>query len=92
MGVTQKSENPSASPEAAAHRSASATCTQLLDMGHPEDDPIIAKYSEGILGGILTPIATLYAHTPGFPTAWRRAQCTSTADSARTVGFDGSGP
>ncbi|MFD5348593.1 hypothetical protein ACFXKH_33155 [Streptomyces caelestis] len=58
-------------PQAAAHRAAIATCTQLLDMGHPEDDPIIAKYREGILGGVLTPIATLYAHTPGFPSAWR---------------------
>ncbi|KQX26804.1 hypothetical protein OH797_38645 (plasmid) [Streptomyces anulatus] len=61
-------------PEAAAHRSAIATCTQLLDMGYPEDDPIIAKYREGIRGGILTPIVTLYAHTPGFPTAWRDAE------------------
>ncbi|MEV2259165.1 hypothetical protein AB0J13_10955 [Streptomyces anulatus] len=61
-------------PQAAAHRAAITTCTQLLDMGHPEDDPTIAKYREGILGGILTPIATLYAHTPGFPTAWRHAE------------------
>ncbi|MFJ9188504.1 hypothetical protein ACIRQO_36310 [Streptomyces anulatus] len=61
-------------PQAAAHRSAITTCTQLLDMGHPEDDPIIARFREGILGGILTPIATLYAHTPNFPTAWRDAE------------------
>ncbi|MEU3706923.1 hypothetical protein AB0E82_32050 [Streptomyces anulatus] len=61
-------------PQAAAHRTAITTCTQLLDMSHPADDPIIAKYREGILGGILTPIATLYANTPGFPTAWRDAE------------------
>lgn len=58
-------------PQAAAHRTAITTCTQLLDMGHPLDDPIVAKLREGILEGVLTPIATLYADTPGFPTAWR---------------------
>ncbi|OLO25470.1 hypothetical protein PZ61_0237945 [Streptomyces sp. MNU77] len=62
-----------ATPQAAAHRTAIATCTRLLDMGHPADDPIIAKYREGILGGILAPLAALYAHTPGYPTAWRDA-------------------
>lgn len=58
-------------PQAAAHRTAITTCTQLLDMGHPEDDPTVAKLREGILDGILAPLADLYAHTPGFPTAWR---------------------
>lgn len=61
-------------PQAAAHRAVVTTCAQLLDMGHPEDDPTITRYREGILGGILTPLATLYAHTPGFPTTWRHAE------------------
>ncbi|MGW6651240.1 hypothetical protein AMK23_34485 [Streptomyces sp. CB02130] len=58
---------------AAAHRAVITTCAKLLDMGHPMDDPIVAKYREGILE-ILIPIASLHAHTPGFPTAWRDAE------------------